>query len=334
VLSFVIAAAATTVASLTAAWLDACLLDEKAFLPKALQRRLNGGRDPSTMHGHRRWRSVLDSLILSLADQQLLTGLALMLAGYIKLSENLQQAHFYLIVYMCCLSSGSHLASIITLRKYLEEHTLTSKIRIGLVTLFAGSLITSIILSGAFGPLFIPVRWILLFTGIGVFPFATAIFGFVPIIWIFWTAILEVAPLVQDIVIEFVRNRIWRFCKRWLGLGILLKRLRHQPFIYVVEVTLRKVVVSVFWYILLSSPCTTFVLQVVFAAASTAMTLSQKFAKPGPDSDGICTLSSPDENSWGFGQILSVLLLWLPVYSTIETYIGEPIEVLSVRDLS
>jgi hypothetical protein len=321
VLSFVIAAVATTAASLTAAWLDACLLDDMAFLPKVLQRGFNRNRDPSTMIHHKQWRTILDSMVLSLADQQLLTGLALMVAGYVKQGGNLQQAHFYLIVYMCCLSSSSHLASIITLRKYLEEHPLTSKLRICLVVVFAVALIVSIIVSGAFGPFFIPIRYILLLTRIGVFPFAEEIFSYLPVLWLFWTAILEVAPFLKGKVKSFVRNYVWPFCREGLFIGILLEFVRSW-LNSAVEQTSRKIIVACLWYLLLLTPCSIFVLQVIFATASTAMTLAQKFSKPGSGDEGVCTLSSSDENAWGFGQILPVLLLWLPIFSAIEVYIG------------
>lgn len=54
VISFSIAALAATFASIVAAFLDAALLDEKAFLPKALQRALNDGRDLSKTMIYRR----------------------------------------------------------------------------------------------------------------------------------------------------------------------------------------------------------------------------------------------------------------------------------------
>jgi hypothetical protein len=274
------------------------------------------------MNHHKRWRTILDRMILSLADQQLLTGLALMVAGYVKQAGNLQQAHFYLIVYMCCLSSSSHLASIITLRKYLEEHPTTSKLRICLVVVFAVALIVSIIVSGAFGPFFTPIRYILLLTRIGVFPYAEELFSYLPVLWLFWTAVLEVVPFLREKVKSFVRNSAWPFCRKWLLIGILFGFIRSR-LNSAVEQTLRKFIVACLWYLLLLTPCSIFVLQVVFAAASAAMTLAQKFSKPSSDDEGICTLSSSDENAWGFGQILPVLLLWLPIFSAIEVYIGE-----------
>ena len=273
------------------------------------------------MARHKRWRSVLDRMILSLADQQLLTGLALMVAGYVKQGTNLRQAHFTLIVYMCCLSSSSHLASIITLRKYLEEHPLTSIVRICLVVVFAVALFVSIVLNGAFGPVFIPIGYILSPTGSN--PLLAGIFSFLPIMWLFWTATLEVAPFWRETVKNFVRKHAWPFCRKWLLIGVPLDFVR-RGLKSAVEQTLRKVMAACFWYLLLLTPCSIFVLQVLFAATSMAMTLAQKFAKPGSDYPAdACTLSSSDENAWGFGQILPVLLLWLPTFSAMEVYVGK-----------
>jgi hypothetical protein len=91
-----IAAIFTTAASITAAFLDAALLDEKAIFPSSWQRFLNNGREPPKMILHHRWRSVLDRLILSLADQQLPTGLAIIITGFAK-NLDFHGSHFHLI---------------------------------------------------------------------------------------------------------------------------------------------------------------------------------------------------------------------------------------------
>ena len=71
------------------------------------------------------WRKILDRLVLAFADQQLVTGISLLVSGYVKGSSDMQGlwhyidgAHFSLIVYMSYLSSSSHLASVLTLRRY------------------------------------------------------------------------------------------------------------------------------------------------------------------------------------------------------------------------
>jgi hypothetical protein len=55
----------------------------------------------------------------------------------------LQGAHFVLSLYICALSSSSHLAALITLRKYFLRYTLIARIRITLVIGFAIFLLAS-----------------------------------------------------------------------------------------------------------------------------------------------------------------------------------------------
>jgi hypothetical protein len=56
-----------------------------------------------------------------------------------------QGAHFVLILYICALSSSSHLAALITLRKYFHKYKLIAKIRFTLIIFFAIFLLPSMI---------------------------------------------------------------------------------------------------------------------------------------------------------------------------------------------
>ena len=331
VLSFVIAAVITIGASVTAAWLDACLRDEMAFLPKVLQRKFNGGRDPSTLVHHRRWRIILDRLILSLADQQLVTGLALLAVGYIKQAGSLRGAHFSLIVYMCTLSPSSHLACIVTLRKYLAKHSLASHVRIVLVACFAIALMLSMVVSRSFGP-WVIIRYMLspledLWEG--------RIVGFLtpfPLIWIYSTAILQGWLQAERNSRRTKRVQKPRFevrsetQKQFLRFQHLRSARVHLPF--PLDQIPRNILVACARYLLFSSPCTIFVLQVMLATAATGITLAQKFSKQKVNDTFLCTLNSVDENSWGFGQIVPMLLLWLPFLSALEVYTGKLCEQL------
>lgn len=70
------------------------------------------------------------------------------LTAHPKVAQNsfeVQGAHFVLILYICALSSSSHLAAIITLRKYFRKYKLIAKIRLTLVIVFAICLSASMI---------------------------------------------------------------------------------------------------------------------------------------------------------------------------------------------
>ena len=324
VLSFVIAAVITTGASVTAAWLDACLLDEMAFLPKVLQRRFNGGRDPSTLIHHRRWRTILDRLILSLADQQLVTGLALLVVGYIKQAGSLTGAHFSLIVYMCTLSTSSYLACIVTLRKHLARHPLAGYVRIALAACFAIALGYTMAISHSYGPL--------VFTQYMLSPLKDLYKGAIitlltpfPLAWIYRTAIPEVPLRLKRSSRRMKRFDVWlkiqKQSPRFQNLRSARVRL-HFP----LDQIPRKILVACARYLMFSSPCTSLILQIMLATAATGITLAQKFSRLKSDDPHLCTLSSASENTWGFGQIVPMLLLWLPFLSALELYTGKSSE--------
>jgi hypothetical protein len=118
VIPFVVAALTTTASSIVASTLEGMVMDKNAFLPHKWKLRLNRGLNNASIKRRFFFRRVLDRHILSLADQQLITGFALVLAGHIKFTSEIQGAHFSLIVCLGCLSSSPHLAGVITLRKY------------------------------------------------------------------------------------------------------------------------------------------------------------------------------------------------------------------------
>lgn len=78
-----------------------------------------------------------------------------MLTGWIVYINEFDSAQFALIVYLSRLSSSSHLAAIMTLRKYFEEIQTLAVFRITIISLFAVLLSASISLSSAaFGPFY------------------------------------------------------------------------------------------------------------------------------------------------------------------------------------
>ena len=83
-LPFVIAAIATNLASIGAAILDDVVEKKSSFLPGKTARWLSTGRSRSFLPRATRWRRTLNQLVLSFADQQLVTSFALVISGYWK----------------------------------------------------------------------------------------------------------------------------------------------------------------------------------------------------------------------------------------------------------
>ena len=93
------------------------------------------------------WLRVLDRLILGFSDQQLVTGISILLIGFISVCR-VSTYHFYVINNLGMFSCSSHLASVLSLRRYFQDHPSVAKIRVAAMLLFAALLSTSLILLG------------------------------------------------------------------------------------------------------------------------------------------------------------------------------------------
>lgn len=126
-----------------------------SIFPSKFQKWLSQGLSTQQIDNRKLCRRVLDRLILGFADQQLITGFALLVSGYATVYNGPagsggfpnNGAHWNLLVYMSCLSSSTHLACVLTLRKYFGIHRITAIIRVVLIVLFSLLLIPSILVS-------------------------------------------------------------------------------------------------------------------------------------------------------------------------------------------
>lgn len=327
------AAIATTAASIVAAILDARLDDPKSFFPLQL---LFWMRDkvPLPAHGREdRWRRTLDSLILSLADLQLITGFALLIAGYATVfrgvtPQDYHNAHWTLIVYMSCLSSSTHLAAVLTLRKYFDDHKKIAVLRICLILAFSALLVVALSTSRSFSVFLLPFRLILFKTDIewrSKHAIAWALFWILPFIYVFYIAIIQLLPKRRDGIKTWLSRKAWPIVHKWLGLWLIStlvqrslgKKIHHTVWAYFV---------ASFWYFLFSSPRSIFVLQILFSLIAATFCLAQKFAMPtqaDKDAGFRCSLNNRQENRMEFGQVLSFLLLLQPVLAAWEKYMRK-----------
>ena len=97
------------------------------------------------------WLRVLDRLILGFSDQQLATGISIILIGLFSICR-ISSYHFYVINNLGMFSCSSHLASVLSLRRYFQANPVVAKIRIIAMLFSAILLSTSLMLLG-----FIPV---------------------------------------------------------------------------------------------------------------------------------------------------------------------------------
>ena len=314
----------TTVASIVAAYLDEVLRAETAFLPKRLNAIISKNQGHIRIRRCKFWRVVLERLIIALADQQLVTGFAILITGWIVYNDSIYGAHFSLVIYLSSLSSSSHLAAIITLRRYFNDNPALALLRIALISTFALGLAISITLSDSFS-IFYTVFWYIFYhanddTYVAVVLFH--IFIIWPILWAFWTGIWQIVPGARDRFTAWVTRKIWLpICSVGRRICFPLSFVQHRIPTRVSD-RLRKYARATLHYMVFLSPGTVFVLQIVFAAISVAMVLAQKFS-PGDLEHYECSLNSKDENKMGYGQILALLMLALPIIAAVEAYKGE-----------
>lgn len=312
----------TTVASIIAAYLDEVLRAETAFLPKRLNAIISKNQDHIRIRRCKFWRVVLERLIIALADQQLVTGFAILITGWIVYNESIYGAHFSLVIYLSSLSSSSHLAAIITLRRYFNDNPALALLRIALISTFALGLAISITLSESFNIFYFVFWYIFDHVDFAVIPLVYDVFVIWPILWAFWTGIWQIVPGARDRFTAWVTRKIWLpICSVGRRICFPLSFVQHRIPTRVSD-RLRKYARATLHYMVFLSPGTVFVLQIVFAAISVAMVLAQKFS-PGDLEHYECSLNSKDENKMGYGQILALLMLALPIIAVVEAYKGE-----------
>ncbi|KAG8527848.1 uncharacterized protein KY384_006764 [Bacidia gigantensis] len=98
------------------------------FVPDDFMNNIDNGV-VNTLWGKRRsrpaksWASSLQTMILMYSDQQLVTGLAILISGYAQLSQGISCYHWQVIVYLAWFSSITHLTTLSFLRQYFRENT-------------------------------------------------------------------------------------------------------------------------------------------------------------------------------------------------------------------
>lgn len=319
----------------------------KGILPERFNAWLQRRSLRRSRKNKEKYRRVLDQVMISLADQQLLTGIAVIISGYVRATNErifnsklpyilrLQENHFHMIIYMSCLSSSAHLACLITLRRCFSAHSVPALIRLVLVVVFALLLAASFLISWPFGfymlALYVTYKnfeirgpdWKLPPSVLALFWTLNALailFLFYP----FWIAIINIFEDFKLKIRERISN-LWHTEYRWMptywirtgyhrlhGSGKKTRGCLHKA---------ERLASRIFWSILLGSTRAAFFQQVFFFRVSLAWVLAQKTAN-SPRKNEMCDLTSTGEGRWGFGQILALLLLAQPMLSGVAAYYG------------
>ena len=68
------------------------------------------------------WEPTLRNAVLMFSDQQLVTGLALLISGYVQLRCGISSYHWQTITYLAWFSSLTHLTTLTVLRQYFRDN--------------------------------------------------------------------------------------------------------------------------------------------------------------------------------------------------------------------
>ena len=68
------------------------------------------------------WEPTLRNAVLMFSDQQLVTGLALLISGYAQLRCGISSYHWQTIIYLTWFSSLTHLTTLTVLRQYFRDN--------------------------------------------------------------------------------------------------------------------------------------------------------------------------------------------------------------------
>lgn len=83
----------------------------------------------------------------------------------------------------------------------------------------------------AYGPFFAALDYMLNGTPVGILigsiPYASDILSALPVLWLFWTAIVQLLPGIQSKLKHWPRTKAWGLLKKWSGLEFVWNFL-HQ----------------------------------------------------------------------------------------------------------
>jgi hypothetical protein len=94
---------------------------------------------------HSPWRNIIESVMVSLSDQQLVTGFAILIAGYYEMmNSNLSIYHWRIVTYLAWLSSSVHIASLTLLRDVLNKNPTFRNLRVAGMLLLLSLLLVAL----------------------------------------------------------------------------------------------------------------------------------------------------------------------------------------------
>jgi hypothetical protein len=262
------------------------------------------------------WIKVLDRLILGFSDQQLVTGISIIVIGYIELCA-ISTYHFYVIQTLAMFSCSAHLASVTSLRRYFQYHRTVARLRILLMLLFAVLLSTALLMIGISlrkgrSPVSdsssLPASQCPMLCSLEVHDGLTIdrITGIAMILLLlcsYWSALAYVFP---DANVVFT---MWLLTRPLITIEAILQAIPGGRYGYQFH---ERFMHSRLWFPSLN---VTFVCQTIWWMVSFAFSIViRAIVRPQQNASG---------GDWSFGQILALLMMALPFLGAIEVFFGN-----------
>ncbi|KAI7711660.1 hypothetical protein KC353_g8828 [Hortaea werneckii] len=94
---------------------------------------------------HSEWYFALQKATIIFADQQIITGIGILVAGYANLDSGISAYHWQIITYLAWMSSNVHLTTLTLLRDWLDSNRVLRRWRIAGMTILLLLLIAALI---------------------------------------------------------------------------------------------------------------------------------------------------------------------------------------------
>lgn len=89
--------------------------------------------------------------VLATSDLQLVTGLSIIISGYVQLRSGISTYHFLFIVYLAYFSTLTHLSCLTIMRQYLHKHKVERVWRLLGMAILVVLLVVGLVFTGNYG---------------------------------------------------------------------------------------------------------------------------------------------------------------------------------------
>jgi len=277
-------------------------------------------RDKQLEARRRMWSDILDRLVLSLSDQQLATCFAILATALIR-SCQISMYHLDTVCDLAWFSTITHLLSIIVLRHYWLQDSKKVALYVRSVLIICAFImilyVVAVLMGWGGGSGGCPAVCVFLEPEqrYRVFPntiFAIAVDACI-IFWVYPTTCLFVFPLWY----KYYHLVMWKLPGRFLAKAGSFGSKTNAQNSHVRFGKGIQVIADIYRIIFFPSQKVAIVCQVVLWCFRLIILILDRLGGP-------FAVTDPEaELTWGFGQLLAVIIVFLPFLTLLETWSGE-----------